>query len=160
MEKRQAGFTIIELLLTLGIIALLSTFTTVALIRPQIKASVDTTATTLVADVKQQQLKAMVGDSEDLASSQTFGIYFEGNRYTLFRGSTYVAGDPNNFIVNLDTNINITDITFLGNTLVFNKRSGEVAGFLPGQNSLVVKSTISSEQKTVTINRYGAIEIN
>lgn len=160
MRKAKTGFTIVELLLTLGIVSLLAAFATIALIRPQVKTSVDTTAVTLVADIKQQQLKAMVGDAEGSANSQPFGIYFEDNRYTLFRGSTYIVGDPNNFIVNLDTNINITDITFPGNTLGFNKRSGEVAGFVPGQNSLVVRSSISSEQKTIVINRYGTININ
>lgn len=159
MSKGQAGFTFIELLVVIGIVAITATLSTVILIRPQVTASVDTTVTTLIADIAEQQLKAVIGDSQGSSTSQPFGVYFEPKRYTLFRGASFTPGDPANFVVELDPNISLLNIT-LPNPLVFTKRSGEVSGFAPGTNSLAVASDLQQEQKTLTISRLGKIDVN
>jgi prepilin-type N-terminal cleavage/methylation domain-containing protein len=156
MQKYQFGFTTIELIVSVAIFAVISAISTVILIRPQITSSVDTSVNTIASDIKAQQTKAMLGDSEGQSTSQAHGVYFELNQYTLFRGSTYTAGQPSNFVVSLDQNLSITDI-LPSNPLVFNKRSGETS---PSTFPLIVKSDISTEQRTVSINRYGAISIN
>jgi len=98
----KRGFTLIEVMLVMAIFSLLMGFVTINLLRPQNKASVDSLSTQLIADIKQQQLKAMVGDSEGQATSQQFGVYFESDGYTLFRGSSYSASEASNFEVTLE----------------------------------------------------------
>ncbi|MBI4033246.1 MAG: type II secretion system protein [Candidatus Blackburnbacteria bacterium] len=158
MEKR--GFTLIELLLVMGIFAILAALATVNLLRPQTQASVSSTTQVLTADVKGQQLKTMAGDTEGQTAPGPQGIYFEAARYTLFQGSAYSAGDPANKVVNLENNLTLTGINFPTSQLVFARRSGEVAGFVAGSDSVTVQNTQSSEQKTITVNRYGTIVIN
>lgn len=158
--QKSLGFTIVELMLTLGVISVLTTVSVIALIRPQDVASVNTTGTKLVADIKNQQLKAMMGGTDGDSHSYPFGIYFENNRYTLFRGLNYSPSDNNNFIVDLDTNLVINNINLPSNTIVFNKRSGEVVNFNPVTNSLVLTSSVGSQNITISVNRYGIINQN
>ncbi len=157
----RPGFTVIEVLLVMGIFAIISTFTTINLLKPQTKASIETVASTLVSDLRQQQIKALVGDSEGQASAQYFGIYFGSSSYTLFRGSSYGLDPAGDFIINLNPNITLTNTLPVspGNQIVFVKRSGEVSGYVSGSDTITLLNTASGEQKTITINRYGAITI-
>lgn len=160
--KAGPGFTIVEVLLAMAIFAIISAFTTINLIKPQTKASVETTATTLVSDLRQQQLKAMVGDGENQTSASEYGIRFEADKYILFRGSTYSGADPNNYQVLTGSNVtlsnNLPPASLSSN--VFSKRSGEVSGYVSGSDTITITNTSSGEQKILTVNRYGAITIN
>lgn len=144
----------------MGIFSILSALATVNLLKPQTQASIDSTVEVLIADIKQQQLKAMVGDSEGQASTEPQGIYFETEKYTFFRGHTFNLSDPNNFTVNLETSANISNIAFPSSQVVFLKRSGEVSGYIDGSNTLSIVNTQNGQQKTITINRYGSLTIN
>lgn len=150
------GFTLIELLIVIGLFSILSVFATINLIRPQTKASVDSGLTTIVADLKQEQIKSMVGDSEGLSSAQTFGIYFGGTSYTVFRGSSYSSSDTSNFEVKLDTNL-VLSSTFPSNQVVFARRSGEVSGFVNGANTITITNSADGETKTISVNQLGVI---
>jgi prepilin-type N-terminal cleavage/methylation domain-containing protein len=152
----RQGFTLIELLIVIGIIAIVSSFAVINLIRPQTKASLDSTLTPLVSDIKEQQLKAMVGDGSGSTPS-AYGIYFETNKYTIFKGNTYSLSDTNNFIVNLQGDTSITN-TFTSNQIVFSQRSGEVVGFSSPNNTLTISS--GGDSKTITVNALGNININ
>ena len=158
--KRLPGFTIIELIVVMTIFAVVAGLITVNLIRPQTKSSLDATVNVLASDIKQQQLKAMVGDTDGAASAQNFGIYFESNKYTIFSGSSFIVG-PNNFVVNMEPNMTISNFpTSPSNPIIFSRRSGEVINFAPGQNSVTIQNTDLGAQKTITINIYGALTIN
>lgn len=146
----RPGFTIAELLVVMGIAAILWAIATLALIRPQQKVSLDGAVSTLVADIKAQQTRAMSGDS----SASDFGIYFETHSYTLFTGSVYSSLDPNNFVVNVDDPIQISNIT--APTLILQKGSGEPLG---GQSNLTFSNS-GGEATNLTINKYGAISQN
>ena len=115
---------------------------------------------TLISDLRQQQVKAMIGDAQNLSTSQPYGIYFEPIRYSLFNGLTYSSANPANFIVNLDSNLRLLSINFPSSQVVFTKRGGELLNFVNGSNSLVVQNTLTGEQKTIIINRLGVPEIN
>jgi prepilin-type N-terminal cleavage/methylation domain-containing protein len=150
------GFTLVELLLIMGIMAIISSFAVINLVRPQTKANLDSTLSVLISDLKSQQLKAMIGDGEGGAAN-SYGIYFESSRYTLFRGAAYNVSDPNNFVVNSQGGTTFFP-TFAGSQVIFNQRSGEVANFSGSANTITVTS--SGESKTITINALGTVSIN
>lgn len=156
--KAGPGFTIVEVLLTMAIFAIIAGFATINLIKPQTKASIEGTVTTLVSDLRQQQLKAMAGDGESQTSSQHFGVCLQTSKYTLFRGSTNCPSNSDNFDVNVGPNLSITT-TLPGSSAIFTKRSGEVSGYVSGSDTITITNTASGEQKILTINRYGAITI-
>lgn len=157
--KKRQGFTLIELALIMSIIAILVSFIGVNLLKPQTTASTSSTATILVSDLREQQIKTMAGDGEGTAAAQAHGIHFESTRYTLFRGTTYSAGEPSNFTIDLESGLSLST-TLPQQQIVFVKRSGEVAGYTSGQDTITLSHTQGGEQKTITINRYGAININ
>jgi len=154
--KHASGFTLVELLIIIGLFTILSSFAVINLIRPQTKANLDATNTVLISDLKEQQLKAMIGDSGGSAPS-AYGVYFETNQYTLFKGNSYSPSDTDNFVVSLQGDASSTT-TFASNQVVFNQRSGEVAGFSASNNTITITS--SGDVKTITINALGTVNSN
>ena len=156
--KKRQGFTLIELALIMGIIAILISFITINLLKPQTTASTASTVQILGADIKEQQIKAMSGDSDGETTTDSQGIYFESNRYTLFRGPNYTSGS-HYFQVDMDQNLILSN-TIPSSQVVFMKRSGEVANYTSGSDTITLSHTQSGEQKVITINRYGSITVN
>lgn len=108
-----------------------------------------------LVDLKQQQLRSMVGATAGGATAQTFGVHFEANSYTLFSG-VYALGNPNNIVV-LTGTVAVTN-NLPTSQIVFSRLSGEVAGFSAAQNTITF--TNSGLPRTVTINKYGVVAIN
>ncbi len=156
-ERSSKGYSITELLIVIAIFVFLSGFITLSLIHTQQHASLNGTIDQLTADMKQQQLKSMINDTEGRGTTDTYGIYFQSTAYTLFHGATYSSGDPTNFVVNLDTGLQFSAINLPASSIIFAKGSGEVAGFTNGENTVRLQNTTSGDTKTITVNQYGAI---
>ncbi len=155
MVRSESGFTLTELLVVIGIIAILFVLSTINLGKAQTTVSVATVTNTLLADLKNQQLLAMTGDVGSTTSQQEHGIYIQLNSYTLFSDSTYTSADSNNFTVSAGNNSLTT--TFPSNQIVFNKGDGSVDGFSPGNNTITVSG--SGTTKIITVNRFGATSV-
>ncbi len=150
--KISNGFTLIELILVMGIFSVLVAISTISLVNIQHKTSLSANVSIFNADLKQQQLKAMVGEG-DSATTTIYkrGIYMQASNYTLFRGSSYVAGDANNFSVSLSPN---TQFTAPNTSIIFEKGSGDVTG---GATAIVLRDTLDNSQKTISVNKYGVV---
>lgn len=157
IKKNLYGFTLIESIIVVSIIALLTGLTTVNLFGIQDKTSLAVTVDTLISDIKQQQIKAMIGDTEGRASQDNYGIYFTPVSYVLFHGSSYSPTDFSNVIINLNDNVGLINIALPNSVVIFSKISGEVADFITGSDTITIKHNLSGEQKTIKINLYGAI---
>lgn len=155
MKNNQSGFTLIELVVVMGIIFMLFGFVSFNLIGVQRKVSVNSTVDVLISDMASQQTKAMLGVG--LSSGNSYGIYFEDNKYTLFDGTIYSSSDPNNFTVSLSPGILFTNITFPSNSIVFSPRSGEMKDFSNGQNTITIFDSEGTKTETITINKYGVV---
>lgn len=156
-KKQILGVTVVELLLVFGILTLLSGLITINLFNAYGRHSVATTIDMVVADIKQQQMKAMIGDTEGRATADAYGVRFENNRYILFHGAVYSPVEPSNAPVALSDNLNFVNITFPSAVVVFSALSGEVVGFTAGSNTVAVKDINTGEQKTIEVNPYGAV---
>lgn len=156
MKFSKKGFTLVEITVVIGIIAVIVSYSVINLTTVQHTTYVGTTIDTFISDLKQQQLKAMVGDTEGRGVNDYYGIYFGTSDYALFHGSTYSAG-PSNPIIPLTTSVQFTNVTFPQSQIVFNKGSGEIVGFAVGSNTVTLVNVVTNEQKTITINRYGVV---
>ncbi len=152
----ESGFTLVELGIAFGIIALLSGFVTLNLVNVQKITSINSAIDTLVSDINSQQTKAMVGVGNN-GTGESFGIYFQSDRYILFTGTTYSGTNSSNFTIMLGSNIEFSNSTFPNNSLVFLHQSGELSGFTNGMNTINIQNTQGLNKKTVTVNRYGVI---
>lgn len=153
MKNNQSGFTLIELVVVMGIILMLFGFVSFNLIGVQRGTSLNSIVDVLASDMASQQTKAMQGSG--LSSGNSYGIYFEESKYTLFQGTIYSPSDINNFIVSLDSGVVFTNVTFPSNSLVFSPRSGEVNDFSNGQNTITIFDSQGTKTETITVNRYG-----
>ncbi len=141
------GFTIIELLVVMGIFAILATLSTLSLTQAQHSTSLNSTVNTLISDLKRQQDKAMIGDTEGRGTHSNYGIHFDSTDYVLFH-DTYNVTDTTNFLVNLGGTLHIT----ASNDIIFAKGSGESSA-----TTITLSDTVSHQQKSLTINQYGVI---
>lgn len=154
---KEYGFSLIEILIVTGIFTVLLTFTIINFPKTQSKTSIRTSVDTIIADIQQQQTKAMVGDTEGRGIEDSYGIFFQTNNYILFHGTSYVANNLSNSTIPLDTSVQFVNDTLSSTSLIFNKGSGEVINFANTSNSIGVKNINTGELKTITINRYGII---
>lgn len=151
------GFTLVEMMVTMIVFATLIGIVTINLLTAKHTSSLTGTIDTLVADMHQQQLRAMVGDARGLSANDSYGIHFETSTYTLFHGTTYSASDSANSVVSLGDTLQFNNVTFSGNQIVFTKGSGEVANYASASSTFVVKDTTSTSQKTISVNRLGVV---
>lgn len=148
----QKGFTLIELMVTIGIFGILIGISTISLSNIQRTSSLSSEVNRLIPDLKEQQVKAMSGDTENSGVVSDYGIHFDSASYTLFR-STYVAGNADNFVISLSPNITV-NTSLTGGEMVFQKGSGEVAA---GASTVVFTDTTTGRTQTVTINKLGVV---
>lgn len=152
----QKGFTIVEVLVVISILIVLIGLSTINLLNAKHQSSLSTSVDTFITDLKQQQLKAMVGDTEGRSTSDNYGIFFGTNTYKLFHG-TFSSSDPTNFNVTLGDSIQFSDVTFPGSQIIFLKGSGEVDNYTSGSSTVTVKDILDNNQRTITVNEYGVI---
>ncbi len=151
LNKR--GFTIIELLLVMGVLAVLFGFIIFNILGTQRRASIDSSVDQLVSDIKQQQLKSMAGEST--LGNGLYGVHFAANQYSLFQGSIFSSASSGNFNVPADGVLTFTT-TFPNSDLIFATASGEVVNFSGTQNTITLSDS-QGQQKTLTLNSYGTI---
>ncbi len=157
MLKGQKGFSLIEIVIVIGISLMLFGAVTFNLLRTQSNTSVESNLEKLLSDVRAQQGKAITGATEGRSTTDNYGIYFLQNQYILFHGVSYNPNEQTNFIVNLPQDVEIQSTTLPGNSLIFSALSGEVMGFLESANTITLRSINTGQQTTVTLNRYGVI---
>lgn len=148
----QKGFTLVELMVVMGIFAILMGISTLSLSNIQRNASLSSEVNKIIPDIRGQQIKAMSGDTEGSGVVSDYGIHFETDSYILFR-DTYTAGNAENFEVALAPNIQIST-AFTNAEVIFLKGSGEVSG---GGNTVTFTDTTNGSTQVVVINDLGVV---
>ncbi|MBI2442792.1 MAG: type II secretion system protein [Candidatus Levybacteria bacterium] len=158
MRRNTAkGFSIVELLVAMGIFSLLFGFIWLNLLGSRGRASQSSTIDVFTSDLRAMQLKAMKGDSEGRVDTDAYGVLLKTTTYTLFHGSTYNPDDPSNRTVSLGDGESFNSVLFPGNSIVFAKGSGELVNYDPAQSSVSLTNMQSNTQKTLQLNKYGVI---
>ena len=135
VPRVQSGFTIIELMVSIGILAIIFALSSINLSGLPQSSSQSAAIDTLLSDIRSQQTQAM-------ASNVSSGIHFGTTNYTL---------TPSNFTVDLDPGITFSNVTFSGGNLIFAAGSGETTS---GSFSLATDQV--NITKVININKYGA----
>lgn len=150
----KLGFTMVELLLAMGIFAILAALGSINYFSTYNQTSVGTTEDVLIADLRSAQAKAMTGSSINGATVPSWGVKFFSDHYTIFPGPSYVDGASTNYIVALPQNMLLSpDLT--SNQLLFLKGSGEISSYDSEADSISLN--LGTTTKTVELNRYGIV---
>ncbi len=151
------GFTLVEVLVVGGIIAVLLALGSSNILNFQRRSHLRTTTSTFIADLNRQRFRAMSGDTQGRSTIDSYGVYLGTNTYVLFHGTTYSAGNSDNVTIPFESPVTLQSTTFPGSTVIFTKGSGEISGFNPAQNTITLLNTSSNETLTITLNQYGTI---
>lgn len=154
MLKR--GFTLIETIVVMGIVFLLLALVAPNFLNFNSKTTINTAVDTFITDLKNQQIKAMTGDTEGRGIPDSYSIYIQPGSYTLFHGANYSQQDTSNFLVPIDSQYQIST-TFPSNKIIFASGSGEIDGFVNNQNSVTIRETSTGSQKVIILNKYGTV---
>lgn len=149
----RKGFTLIELIVVVGMLATLTGLSYLTLFGRIQKTDVASVMVSLVADLRSQQVRAISGEQTN--GSGSYGVHLDANQYVIFSGSTYNANDPGNTA--FPTSGAQLSTTFPGSNVIFTPGSGEIPGFSSSANAMTVTSTEGGSIKTVRLNQYGVV---
>lgn len=162
-SNKPRGFSLIELILVIALLSIILGITTVTLFRPVAKANLATVSTDIFSILREAQNQAINTDTSGDPQSNDYGVHFDANSYTLFKGTTYTAGDASNF--KIDTAANITISPTLPcpsppgdcDNIVFQRVSGEVLTYDDVNNTICVSETSTNKQTRLTVNFLGVV---
>lgn len=149
-KLKQKAFTVIELIVVMAIIFLISTLSFFWL-RDFIKReTINNEVRTLVSFLEEAKSKTL-----SAKNASQYGVRTETNQIIFFEGSSYVSGDPDNKVHDIDSGIYIS--IGGGVDTVFQKLTGEVSG-VTGSRSIILYTTDLSVERSVIIHSSGLIE--
>ncbi len=161
--KPESGFTLLETIIVIAIFLLLSALVLPNSLNFRSSSSINTIVSTFMTDLKNQQIKAMTGDTEGRGFPDTYSIYVKSatpSSYVLFHGQNYSQSDTSNFAIVIDGQY-LLSATFPSSKIVFASGSGEILNYVATQSSVTIKEKRTGQQKVIQLNKYGvATSIN
>ncbi|MEK7576416.1 MAG: hypothetical protein AAB482_01845 [Patescibacteria group bacterium] len=143
----KGGFTIVELLIVLGIGVLLAIAAT-----PMYSNLVPASGSTQVASEIVQTLRIARTRSVARLADSSYGVKFLSTQYILYKGSSYVTGTVERTI-DLGSAFSITSTPSSNIDINFSKGTGTANA------GIVILSRASADTKKISINQFGAVEI-
>jgi prepilin-type N-terminal cleavage/methylation domain-containing protein len=150
---KKNGFTIIEVIVVMGIITILFSIASGNLFKTSYQTSLSNSVVNCIADIRQQQLQAMTGATSG-STPDNYGVYLDQNKYTLFKG-VYDPNNAENKITQLEYPIQISSVQFPSSTILFASGSGSIIGFEGTQNSFSLSNTVDNQSKIIRFNKFG-----
>ncbi len=159
----NSGFSLIELLITIAIIAIFASGAAIWFIGYQRQAELNSAARNIINTLRYAQVRSVSGKD-----FKAWGVYFDvpGNKYVLFRneGGGYATATvkEENY---LSSFVKISAVTLNGggNEIVFNKSTGDTAqyGSANGNNTAVKleQNGASGNYKNIIVTGLGKINI-
>lgn len=145
MIKQQSGFSLVEVLVVIGIVAILSTVSVSSYVNHKTQNEFELASTELVRHVNLAQQNARLGYQDS-----DWSLYKNENTVTLFAGDDYDSRDTakdKDFEVNSRINISGPD------TITFQK----VSGYPKAVGTYTVGD--GERSQVISINEYGTLTI-
>jgi prepilin-type N-terminal cleavage/methylation domain-containing protein len=142
--KLNRGFTVVELLVVIVILAIISTVSWVALANYRENQTLLSTTEVIVSSLSEAR-----SQSVSAVNDEVHGVHFTSNSLTLFEGSQYSPSNPKNSVTvfNSSVSVSTSGLTSSSSDIVFEKITGR--GSASGQ--IVVFSVASSTKNFVIV---------
>lgn len=165
-SRTYNGFTLIELMVSMGIFAIIVSGSYISYLNFQRSHSLDNYTTQIIGLIYQAQNQAMsrmcVKSCDIATTGANFGIHFDATnrQIILYTGIVYNPNDDYNIAINLPSNINLISNLPAGDNIVFEKISGEIRDFDDDLHNFSLQENSSGQTKNLDINRLGVIDVN
>lgn len=145
---QAAGFTLVEILVVIGMLAFIGTLTFQVLGRFRSASELDSGVRQVIALLRTAQSKTLAAESDT-----RFGVHFERDRAILFRGASYTPTSTANETVLLPRSLVIDPITLSGGgaDVLFDRLTGRTAH----QGNVTIRT--DSASRVVTIEASGQV---
>ncbi len=119
--KKDQGFTAIEILIVISILIILLAITIGSYLFFERRSELDDATHRILEIIRSAQNKTLASKDDT-----QYGVYFQNDRITIFKGDSYSATSTDNEIFTLPDRLEIYDTSLRGggNELVFEKLSG------------------------------------
>lgn len=144
-KENKRGFTLVEIVLSLAVIALIAGFGVPVYQEYQTRNDLDISASTIAQSLRRAQTLAQAGSGD-----APWGLYVQSDMITLFQGESYVLRDSN-----FDETFSVPGVIAPTgiHEVVFAKFSGE-----PNTTGTITLTSSSNETRNITINLKGAVD--
>ena len=140
---KKKNFTLVELIMVMGILALLTVISLPLAINFYRTRQLDVHENGIVQVLRRAQLKAM-----SVEDDSSFGVYITPDRYVLFKGDSYSARDfTYDEIYELPSNLSVSGIS----EIVFSRLRG-----VPSNTGNIILA-INNKSEIININELGTI---
>ena len=148
---RNKGFTIIEIMIVVGIITILAGLSVPLSNSFLSRNELNSEALKITDALRSARAQAMFA-SED----SVWGVHFTSSSYIIFKGLTYNPADAYNNTFNLPGILTIGEITINGggSDIIFDRIAGTTSTF--GTTTI---QNDASGSRTITVNRGGTINL-
>ncbi|MCR4328493.1 MAG: prepilin-type N-terminal cleavage/methylation domain-containing protein [Patescibacteria group bacterium] len=145
ISNMRAGFTLLEMLLSLSAITLIAGIGVPVYQSFQNRNNLDIAATTVVQNMRRAQVLSHAVDGDT-----SWGVKAQSGSIVMFKGASYVARDADfDEVFEVPTNMTVSGI----GEYVFTKFTG-----LPASVGTTTLMSVNNETRTITINAKGTIE--
>ena len=148
--NKISGFTLLELLIAVGIIFILAAMGVAALSNYRTSAVIGEGREKILTELAGARAKTLGSEA-----NAAYGIHFEETRVVMFKGNAYLAGDPENKETKLPPGVAITNIALGGGAeVVFERLTGKALQ----AGTITLAATGASGGATITIYSSGIFE--
>ena len=145
LAKSGAGFTLVEVLLSIAAIAIISGISMPLYLSFQVKDDLDIAVVTLVASLRRSQTHSQASEGDT-----SWGVKIQSGDITLFKGASYSVRDTSyDEIFDVSSAIGFSGI----DEIVFDKLSGE-----PDVIGTITLTSTTNQTATVTLNGKGMVD--
>lgn len=150
--KNTKGFTLVELLIALGILGIITTLGTSFFSTSIGRNELVSASWEVVDTLRRAQTTGLSGKG-----NTEWGVHFETTQYVLFDGGTYSAADPDNvfFVLNPVLEVSAISLNGGGVDVLFDKNKGTTNQF----GTVTLLDTNSGETKDILISEQGVFTI-
>ena len=139
------GFTMIEMTLSVAVLAIIFGMTIPMYRNFSIRNDMDIAVTTLVQDYRRAQVLSQITDGDS-----AWGVHVATGSILIYKGSSYVSRDQTfDEITDISSSISVAGLY----DVVFSKQNG-----FPQSTGTTTFTSINNETRNVTINQKGMVD--
>jgi len=149
---KNTGFTLVEVLVVIAILIIISALTFASFFNLDDRQALDVSVKQI--DSFLEEARSLTLASKDASQ---YGVHFDTESITRFRGSVYSETDPDNVVSNLHNKIQISDVSLSGggNEVIFDRLTGNTSQ--SGTITISLKSD-PTQTRIITIEATGIVQ--